>query len=158
MSYKLPAQYTKAGAPGVNDDGTKGYVLGSVIIDTSVSPRVAYYCTDTSTGAAAWIRSGGTSPSHPSLSTLGWSASGHTGPAGNPTVAAFNNAGNAQTIPATTDGQYLQRIGGALVFAALAGGVTLGSGSDDSYTVQYLYRGTTNPEATAATTGPKGTL
>lgn len=158
MAYKLPPQYTKSGAPSATDDGTKGYVLGSVIIDTSASPREAYVCTNPATGAATWVRSGGTSPSHPSLTTLGWSASGHTGPAGNPTVAAFNNLGVAQTVAATTDGQYLQRLGGALVFAALAGGVTLGSGSDDSYTMQYLYSGTSSYDATGATTGPKGTL
>jgi hypothetical protein len=159
MSYKLPSQYLKAGAPIVTDDNTKGYVLGSVLIDTSVAPRVAYYCTNPATGAATWIRSGGTSPSHPSLSTLGWSASGHTGPVGDPSVAAFDAAaGAAQTVPATADGQILQRIGGVLVFATIAAGVVVGGGSDTSYPVQYVFQGTTTTVATGASTGPRGTL
>lgn len=158
MSYKLPPQSTKAGIPGVTDDSTKGYVLGSIVIDTSASPRESYVCTNPAAGAATWVKGGGVAVSHATLTTLGWSAAGHTGPAGNPTVAAFNNVGAAQTIQATTDGQYLQRLGGALVFAALAGGVTLGGGSDDSYTMQYLYSGTSSYDATGASTGPKGTL
>jgi len=157
MAYKLPPQSTKAGAPVATDDSTKGYVLGSVIVNTAVSPREAYYCTNPAAGAATWVRSGGTSPSHPSLTTLGWSASGHTG---DPTsVAAFNNTtGAAQTVIATTDGQVLQRIGGALVFASIAAGVTVGGGSETSYSVQYTWQGTTVTAATAPSTGPKGTL
>jgi len=158
MAYKLPSQSLKAGVPTVNDDITKGYVVGAIIIDTSVSPRQAYVCTNSTTGSAAWVKSGGATASHSGLTSLGWAASGHTAPAGNPKVAAFGAAGATQLVEATADGQYLQRIGGALVFAALAGGVTLSGGSDDSYSIQYLYNGTGMYEGPAATTGPKGTL
>ena len=54
MSYTLPPSVTKAGAPTVNDDSTKGYVVGSSIIDTTASPRAVYFCTNPASGAAVW--------------------------------------------------------------------------------------------------------
>lgn len=124
MSYTLPPQATKAGAPNINDDNTKGYVIGSAIIDTSVSPRQVYICTNAATGAAAWASAGGIS-SHPDLSTLGWSASGHTGTTNS--VACFNNSGVAQTAQATVDGTVLTFSGGTLQFLAMAAAVAFTS-------------------------------
>jgi hypothetical protein len=124
MSYVLPPQATKAGAPGVTDDNTKGYVIGSAIIDTSVAPRTVYICTNAATGAATWASAGGIS-SHPSLSTLGWSASGHTGTTNS--VACFNNAGASQTVQATLDGTVLTFSGGTLQFLAMAAAVAFTS-------------------------------
>lgn len=120
MSYQTFPSKTGAGAPGVTDDNTKGFVVGSQWIDTSVAPRKAYICTDASTGAAAWVSAGGVS-AHPSLSTLGWSASGHTGTANS--VACFSNAGAALTAQATVDGTVLTYSGGVLQFLALAAAV-----------------------------------
>ena len=124
MSYTLPPQATKAGAPNANDDNTKGYVIGSAIIDTSVSPRQVYICTNAATGAAAWANAGGVS-AHPALATLGWSASGHTGTTDS--VACFNSAGAAQTVQATLDGTVLTYSGGTLQFLAMAAAVAFTS-------------------------------
>jgi len=44
--------YAAAVAPGVSDDGTSGYAVGSVWIDTTAD--TAYVCLDASTGAAVW--------------------------------------------------------------------------------------------------------
>jgi hypothetical protein len=63
----------------------------------------------------------GTAPvtSHPSLTTLGWSASGHTGTTNS--VACFNSvSGAAQTLQATEEGSVLTLSGGVLTFAVYA--------------------------------------
>jgi hypothetical protein len=124
MSYALPPQTTKAGIPSATDDSSKGFVLGSVIVDTSVSPRKAYVCTNAAVGAATWVDAGGVS-AHPSLSTLGWSASGHTGTTNS--VACFSGAGAAQTAQATVDGTVLTFSGGTLQFLAMAAAVAFTS-------------------------------
>lgn len=135
MAFTTFPSTTSASAPGTNDDNTKGYVVGSQWIHTGVSPRVVYICTNASTGAATWITAGGVS-SHTSLTTLGWSAAGHTGT--QTSVACFDGTGAAQTVQATADGQVLQRVGGVLVFATLAIAVGLGGTEDRSLDVWYL--------------------
>ena len=100
MSYTAFPSTTFAAAPGVNDDTTKGYVIGSQWTDTSVSPRRIYLCTDASAGAAVWINAGGVS-AHPSLTSLGWAASGHTGSV--TSVAAFAGVLD-RTVGAVTSG------------------------------------------------------
>jgi hypothetical protein len=120
MAYTDFPSTTRASAPGVTDDNTKGFVVGSQWVDTSVAPRKVYLCTDASTGAAAWVSAGGVS-AHPSLSTLGWSASGHTGT--NNSVACFSGAGAALTAQATVDGTVLTYSGGVLQFLAMAAAV-----------------------------------
>jgi hypothetical protein len=112
MSFALPPAVTQAGAPGINDDATKGYVVGSSIVDTSVSPRNIYFCTDASAGAAVWKVVGGGTSDHSALSNLAFTLSGHTGAA--TSVAAFNGAGVAQTVQATADNTMLVRQGGVL--------------------------------------------
>ena len=124
MSYALPPQTTQAGIPSATDDSSKGFVLGSVIVDTSVSPRKAYVCTNAAVGAATWVDAGGVT-SHPSLSTLGWAASGHTGTTNS--VACFSGAGAAQTAQATVDGTVLTFSGGTLQFLAIAAAVAFTS-------------------------------
>jgi hypothetical protein len=140
VSYALPPQSTKAGAPGATDDSSKGFVLGSVIVDTSVSPRVAYVCTNAAVGAATWANAGGVS-SHPSLSTLGWSASGHTGTQSS--VAAFNAAGAAQTVQATVEGSVLTYVGGVLQFSVVAAAIVVGVSQDKTLDVEYIPRNNT---------------
>lgn len=44
--------WTKAGAPTTTDDSTQGYVVGSLIFDTTNS--ILYRCTSATTGAAVW--------------------------------------------------------------------------------------------------------
>ena len=132
MSYKLPSQYLKAGAPIATDDNTKGYVVGSQWTDTSVAPRRVYICTNAATGAAAWVNAGGVT-SHPSLTTLGWSSSGHTGTTNS--VACFSNTGAALTAQATVDGTVLTYSGGVLQFLAMAATITFLDGK--TLQVQY---------------------
>ena len=143
MSYTAFPSTTFAAAPGVNDDTTKGYVIGSQWTDTSVSPRRIYLCTDASAGAAVWINAGGVS-AHPSLTSLGWAASGHTGSV--TSVAAFDAGGAAQSVAATLDGTVLSRVGGVLAWVALAATASLIA----TETTEYLLSGAAvMPEATA---------
>jgi hypothetical protein len=122
VSYQTFPSKTSAGAPPATDDNTKGFVVGSQWVDTSVSPRKAYICTDASTGAAVWLSAGGVS-AHPSLTTLGWSASGHTGTTNS--VACFSNTGAALTAQATVEGTVLSYTGGVLQFVAMTAAVAL---------------------------------
>lgn len=41
-------------APTADDDETRGFSFGSIFIDTSVSPKRAYLCTNPAAGAAEW--------------------------------------------------------------------------------------------------------
>lgn len=149
MSFKLPAQATKAGAPTAADDATKGFVVGSALIDTSVSPRQVYICTSAAAGAATWANAGGIS-SHPSLSTLGWSASGHTGT--QTSVAAFNGAGAAQTVQATEEGSVLTLVGGVLTFVVMA--ATAGVINNSARSIEIEYVSTIGDTPDDAGTGP----
>lgn len=117
MSYKLNPQVTRAGAPGATDDASKGFVIGSAWVDTTPTPDVLYICTSATTGAATWVQVS-TVTAHTALTTLGWSAAGHTGTSNS--VACFNGAGAAQTVQATADGSVLTYTGGVLTFAVFA--------------------------------------
>lgn len=59
MSYLPPPTNSQATAPAVTDDISKGYIVGSIIVNTGVSPSVAYICKDSSLGAAIWSAAGG---------------------------------------------------------------------------------------------------
>ena len=117
MSYATLPATTKASAPTATDDASKGYVRGSIIIDTSTNPDTAHVCIDNALGAAVWQAIAAT-PSHPSLSTLGWSASGHTGATNS--VPVFNGSGSAQTVQATEDGASLTWKNGTFQFIVAA--------------------------------------
>lgn len=95
----------------------------------------------------------GTAPvtSHPALTTLGWSASGHTGTTNS--VACFSNTGAALTAQATVDGTVLSFTGGVLQFVAMAATVTLVSSR--SISVEYLPLGAAviSPASAAVVTG-----
>lgn len=125
MSYTTFPSVSRATAPVATDDNTKGFVVGSQWVDTSAAPRKVYLCTDASTGAAVWLSAGGVS-AHPSLTTLGWSASGHTGTTNS--VACFDGTGSALTAQATVDGTVLTFSGGVLQFLALAAAVAIVDG------------------------------
>jgi hypothetical protein len=120
MSFKVNPQVTRAGAPTVADDSSKGFVIGSAWVDTTTAPDDLYICSSSAVGAATWVKAGGVA-AHPSLSTLGWSASGHTGT--NNSVACFSGAGAALTAQATVDGTVLGFSGGVLQFIAIAAAV-----------------------------------
>jgi hypothetical protein len=117
MSFKVNPQVTRAAAPGVADDSTRGFVVGSAWVDTTTAPDTLYICSSSAAGAATWVAAGGVS-AHPSLSTLGWSASGHTGTTN--AVACFSNTGAALTAQATVEGTVLTFSGGVLQFVAMA--------------------------------------
>jgi len=94
------------------------------------------------------VASSGTTPvaSHPSLTTLGWSASGHTGTTNS--VACFSNTGAALTAQATVDGTVLTYSGGVLQFMAMAAAVALTD--PRAIDIEYLYAGATLTEAAIA--------
>lgn len=149
MSYALNPQVIRAAAPTAANDNTQGFVVGSIWVDSTPAIDQAYICTSAATGAATWVNAGGVS-SHPSLTTLGWSAAGHTGT--QTSVACFDGTGAAQTVQATADGQVLQRIGGVLVFAAVAATVSIGAADDRTLDVWYFPLGNdliTEPEGAA---------
>lgn len=50
-----PISNTKAGAPAVTDDLSKGYDVASLIVNTSVTPRTTYVCTNAAVGVAVWL-------------------------------------------------------------------------------------------------------
>lgn len=132
MSYTVTPQVIKATAPTAADDNTRGFAAGSIWVDTSTAPDSAYICTSAATGAATWVSAGGIT-SHPALSTLGWSASGHTGTSNS--VACFSNTGAALTAQATVEGTVLTYSGGVLQFLAMAAAVAF----LDSKTLDVLY-------------------
>lgn len=82
------------------------------------------------------VAANGTAPvtSHPALSTLGWSASGHTGTANS--VACFNGAGASQTVQATAEGSVLTYTGGILTFAVYA--MTVAYLSERTFDTNYV--------------------
>lgn len=133
MSYALNPQTIRAGAPTAANDNTQGFVVGSIWVDSTPAIDQAYICTSAATGAATWVNAGGVT-SHPALTTLGWSASGHTGTTNS--VACFSNTGVALTAQATVDGTVLSYTGGVLQFVAMAAAVTLVSSR--SINVEYL--------------------
>ena len=117
MSFAVSPQTVRASAPGAANDVSQGFVIGSMWVDTTPSPDALYICTSNAAGAATWVNAGGVT-AHPSLSTLGWSASGHTGTTN--AVACFSNTGAALTAQATVDGTVLTYSGGVLQFLAMA--------------------------------------
>lgn len=151
MSFITVPAVVNSGAPGSGDDVTKGFAVGDLWVDSSVTPRVAYTCTNNSTGEATWTAGGGVS-AHTDLTTLGWSAAGHTGT--QTSVACFDGTGAAQTVQATADGQVLQRIGGVLVFASVVASVGIGAAEDRTRDVWHFAQNADLIETGSAATGP----
>lgn len=90
---------------------------------------------------------------HTGLSALAWTGSGHTGAA--TSVAAFTAGGAAQNVQATADGQVLTRVGGLLVFAAVA--ATAAVITDSTKTLEIIYLAPTEallPSGLSSAVGP----
>lgn len=138
MSYILPPQALKAGAPDVSDDSTKGYVIGSAIINTSVAPRKVYICASAAVGAAAWVDAGGIS-AHTGLTALPWATSGHTSGGLTNSVACFDETtGAAKTVQATENGSVLAFLGGVLTFTTMAATVGILANADKTLDIEYV--------------------
>jgi hypothetical protein len=145
VSYALNPQVIRAAAPTAANDNTQGFVVGSIWVDSTPAIDQAYICTSAATGAATWLAAGGVS-SHPSLTTLGWSAAGHTGTTNS--VACFSNTGAALTAQATVEGTVLSFTGGVLQFVAMAAAVALVNSRNIN--VEYLPLGAdVNPSSDA---------
>ena len=139
----------------MGDDLSAGFVIGSIWINTSTSPRTGYTCTDDTPGAAAWELIGAPT-THPAYTLLDWASSGHDG--GPLSVAAFTSAGASQTVQSSDDGQFLQRVGGNLVFTSFAGTIVFGPNVDTGYNAAYAANATTITTAAGAAYYPIGTL
>jgi hypothetical protein len=139
MAFTVSPQTARAGAPGASDDSTKGFVIGSMWVDTSTAPDTLYVCTSAAAGAATWITTAGVSD-HRLLDaiSLGWAASGHTGTTNS--VACFNNTtGAALNVQATQEGSVLTFTGGVLTFAVFAATVAyVSERSTETYYVDTL--------------------
>lgn len=55
MSYINPPTLTKAGVPSSTDDISKGYSIGTILINTSTNPDSTYICTDNTLNTAVWV-------------------------------------------------------------------------------------------------------
>lgn len=115
MAYIVPVQTSVAGAPGVNDDASKGFGIGSIWVDTSVSPPAPYACLNATVGAALWRQVGGVT-AHTGLSNLSWALSGHDGTQNG--VAAFSPSNVAAVYAPVSDGSVLAYSGGVLQWTA----------------------------------------
>lgn len=62
VSSGLQPSVSRAGAPTVNDDFNKGFVVGSVWRNTATAPDTVYTCVDNTIGAAVWTGPTGASP------------------------------------------------------------------------------------------------
>jgi hypothetical protein len=155
MSFKLPPQVTRAGAPTATDDSAAGFIVGAIWINTSTSPRTGYTCTDDTPGAAAWELIGAPT-THPAYTSLGWSVSGHDGSTNS--VAAFTSGGVSATVQASSDDQVLTRVGGNLVFTSFAGTIVFGPSVSSGYNAAYAPTGTTVTNAAGSAYYPIGTL
>jgi len=145
MSYTDFPSTTAAAAPGATDDNTKGYVVGSQWVDTSVSPRKIYLCTNATTGGAVWVNAGGVT-AHTALTSLAWGSAGHTGSTNS--VACFDSAtGAAQVVQAATEGSVLGLSGGVLTFIAFA--ATASVVNNSAKTLEILYLGPGEPVLSA---------
>jgi hypothetical protein len=123
--------------PAGSGGGGGGTPASTVVTETSFGQASAV---GTSTNYARGDHTHGTpaAPSHPSLTTLGWSASGHTGTSSS--VAGFNGAGAAQTIQATVEGSVLTYVGGILQFSVVAAAIAVGGSQDKTLDVEYIPR------------------
>lgn len=112
-------------ARGDHTHGSPTLPLASTVVsETSYGQASAV---GTSTNVARADHSHGTPavPAHSALSSLGWTASGHTGTT--QSVAVFNGAGAAAVSTPTIDETMLVRRGGTLQWVAIAVAASLAS-------------------------------
>jgi len=127
--------------PGTTLAAVDGGAGGAYTLNLALAGTAGTYAYPASLTTDAYGRvtalTAGSAPitAHTGLSALGWTGSGHTG--GVTSVAAFDGGGAAQNVAATADGQVLTRVGGLLVFAAIAAsaGVIL----DSTKTLEIIY-------------------
>ena len=135
MSNRTPPQLAYARNPRPTDDSSKGIIVGSVWVNTTVVPRAAFISMDDTPGAAVWAVVGAPG-AHAAWTLLDWPSSAHE--ATTTSVAAFTSAGAAAAIQASSDDQYLTRSGGNLVFASFNNVITFGPSTENGYVASYV--------------------
>ena len=105
-------------ARGDHTHGSPTLPLASTVVSETSYGQASIVGTSTSVARADHSHGTPAVPAHTALSSLGWTASGHTG--STTSVAAFNGGGAAQAVQATTDETMLVRRGGTLQWVAIA--------------------------------------
>ena len=127
--------------PGATLAAVDGGAGGPYTVNIALAGTAGTYAYPASLTTDAYGRvtalTAGSAPitAHTGLSALGWTGSGHTG--ASTSVATFDGGGAAQNVAATADGQVLTRVGGVLVFAAIA--ASAGVIVDSTKTLEIIY-------------------
>lgn len=64
MSFLAPRSASLGRPPTSSDDASRGFFVGSTVVDSSADPPVLYLCTRDAQGAALWVAAG--------AATSGW--------------------------------------------------------------------------------------
>ncbi len=59
MSFLVPRSASIGRSPTSSDDASRGFFVGSTVVDSSVEPPVLYVCTNDTRGSAVWVAAGG---------------------------------------------------------------------------------------------------
>ena len=112
MSNGLQPSTSKAVTPGVNDDISKGYVVGSAWRNTATAPDTLYLCADPAAGAAVWIGPVGSGSGVNPVSSAIVPAPNQVNPA---TLPGYTIVDNAELVSVTTDANSVMTFTGSNV-------------------------------------------
>ena len=151
MSFAAIPPAVLSSAPTQNDDASKGFYNGMLVVDTTVTPPVLYACSSATVGQARWapvgllVRANGVPVSGGAATTLNFAASSVSRSNGVATVTPFGGwrhqasftATNGQTffalagLPSAPESHQvfangmLLRLGASYDYSVDASGITL---------------------------------